>query len=107
MSDRTLENLKDRAPRNTTVFSAKTVDGKRVRITMDDFGRDLPAWDKSGHAYEAFISRFSWEGRQIVSVVDLAIAELLSPVSQVRMMEDFANLEAAGIDPSSINLGRL
>ncbi len=84
------------------------MNGQHVEITMRDLGDLRPVRDELGNVYEAYTTEFyieitgSKEKTIITSVLDKKVAEVAKDAAALRQAEDFAALEAHGIDPQSL-----
>jgi hypothetical protein len=90
-------------PRVDQWYAAKSLDGERTKIGMEDLGECLTALDTEGNAYRAYTSYFECGGQYIFSPTDYEFCKLSkSGPMQFRMQEDRAAIEALGVDPDSI-----
>lgn len=82
------------------IIKAKMKDGSPVIIHHEDKGDSVPGFDSSGNRFKAYTSRF-WSDKfpEMYVQVDADIAN-----SKIRMAEDYAHLEAAGVDTSTIEI---
>jgi hypothetical protein len=84
-------------------FSAKTLAGDPTKLGAVDLGNLMSAVDNNGDVYPAYTSYFKHDGRYVFSSVDKILCESSrDSVANTRMQEDFAAVEALGVDPSSI-----
>jgi hypothetical protein len=82
-------------------FKCKTYGGEEVTVTHNNLGCEV----ETGFC----VSEFTFNGVKVVSRVDSALAEAANPGNHdtFRTAEDFARLEEAGIDTTTIDLSEV
>ncbi len=82
-----------------------TKDGKIRCGSATDMGV-LEVRDGRGKPWRAYVTRFRFDDRDVVSEADAELSPLRSPAEDLaaRLYEDKANLDAAGFDASTLEV---
>lgn len=100
--EKMIDQLRGRIAPHMTTASAKTFDGRQVDLVIDDFELSIPAYDEKDNRYEAYVTRFFYDGRVGISVVDLLQCDRATNSEAYRRACDDAELTAMYVDPQSI-----
>lgn len=85
------------------VIRAKMFDGKDITIPFTDLGDTMPVCDINGSPYGGYTTRFNIGGSYVYSQVDRLELDARD-ANDLRTKKDYAVLQAAGVDISTIEV---
>ena len=69
-----------------------------VEVIFTDFGDVHAAYDKNGNPYEAYTSKFEWDGKSVKNYVDRDLAHYQKNPMEYRYQQDLEFLRKHDLD---------